>query len=124
VPLSGETIRGHAAGVVSKHKIIHPQTSCEHLKIMALTPRPSQQPRHTEGCLSARSWLVIDPASFDVPQSGLGRGGSRLKQKAFCPRRESADKSADAEEMIAGDSTHEMLGSISAICSALREHLR
>jgi hypothetical protein len=91
---------------------------------MTLTPKPSQQPRHTEGCLSARCWLVIDPASFEVPQSGLGRGGSRLKQKAFCPRRESADKSADAEEMIAGDSTHEMLGSISAICSALREHLR
>jgi hypothetical protein len=84
--------------------------------MMTIIYKPSNQPRHTEGyqpgCL-----LVIDPASFEVPQSGLGRGGSRLKQKAFCPRGESADEYADAEEMIAGHTTLEMLGSISVMCS-------
>jgi hypothetical protein len=83
VPLFGETIRGDAAVVVFQTE--HPQTPCAQLneEIMAAIPKPSQHPRHTEGCLSARSWLVIDPASFEVPQSGLGRGGSRLKQKPF-----------------------------------------
>ena len=51
-----------------------------------------------------------------VPQSGLGRGGSRLKQ-IFCPRGESADEYADAEETIADNTTLELLGSISATCS-------